>query len=362
MANRFESLHKLHVKDAEGCIIQEVAHQDTTRLTSQEVEFWCATHTGMTIKVEPGLVVPDLRHEDAAAERALASARLAQENQSRLIKVPNLLQGGEDGTVIEQGWQGNWPMWFLLCQGAIRGQVPESLADQGTWPAEDWRGLVSQFLGLPPQLLHFARRSWSSAQNVVEPFIDFGVLLVFERHARFRLAPTGSLWGEIKAPEGMASQIFKAVLQDLPSNLGVALHEQGPVGRSEADLLDKGHFHLVREGRMLQDSLLSIRLLQDGYLDGCLLWARSLETKGCRKKCKIFLLTRQFVGRGEAKEVDVICMVDNQIKVVDAGVLCAFHLSHGEGHESEGSKRHFWKNQGWDGSAWKGVHKSFNLS
>ena len=103
MANRFESLHKLHVKDAEGCIIQEVAHQDTTRLTSQEVEFWCATHTGMTIKVEPGLVVPDLRHEDAAAERALASARLAQENQSRLIKVPNLLQGGEDGTVIEQG-------------------------------------------------------------------------------------------------------------------------------------------------------------------------------------------------------------------------------------------------------------------
>jgi hypothetical protein len=40
----------------------------------------------MTIKVEPGLVVPDLRHEDAAAERALASARLAQENQSRLIK------------------------------------------------------------------------------------------------------------------------------------------------------------------------------------------------------------------------------------------------------------------------------------
>ena len=50
-------------------------------------------------------------------------------------------------------------------------------------------------------------------------------------------------------------------------------------------------------------------------------------------------------------------MVDNQIKVVDAGVLCAFHFSHGEGHESEGSKRHFWKNQGWDGSAWKGVHK-----
>ena len=98
-----ECLHKLHVKDAEGCIIQEVAHQDTTRLTSQEVEFWCATRTGMTIKVEPGLVVPDLRHEDAAAERALASARLAQENQSRLTKVPNLLQGGEDGTVIEQG-------------------------------------------------------------------------------------------------------------------------------------------------------------------------------------------------------------------------------------------------------------------
>ena len=57
----------------------------------------------MTIKVEPGLVVPDLRHEDAAAERALDSARLAQENQSRLIKVPNLLQGGEDGTVIETG-------------------------------------------------------------------------------------------------------------------------------------------------------------------------------------------------------------------------------------------------------------------
>ena len=50
-------------------------------------------------------------------------------------------------------------------------------------------------------------------------------------------------------------------------------------------------------------------------------------------------------------------MVDNQIKVVDARVLCIFHFSHGKDHENEGSKRHFWKNQGGDGSAWKGIHK-----